>query len=269
MNFEKIKTSIANASILTLLEVAASVLSITVLLLGQIAYSVMLAFVSALFLLLQRRFSRHGDADRDAVEMIENITSALGKYSSLASCALASIPPSAIFYEDARKAFRTYIYSGDVSVIDAIGRKYDSDVLDESMHVISGSLSSGASALDALAEIKSRFEEERSRTPSAGKLQGMDSVAAIGVQVFFPLFAGISAKIMGMVSSAAPGFSTPTKIFAIVVGFYIAYSAASLSRHGSRKSSGVLSSVASSSFSAMLALLVFRSSMLLGQIMLR
>ncbi|MGC8622450.1 MAG: hypothetical protein ACP5SJ_03415 [Candidatus Micrarchaeia archaeon] len=203
------------------------------------------------------------------MEMLENLLPCLGRSSNLEYCTLSSLHPSFPFSRSLRKAFGVYKYSGDTSRIEEAGKSYDSELLQESMHVIAESLRTGSSAFEALSEIKSRFDEEKRSTPSIGRLQGMDSVTAIGIQIFFPIFAGISANIIGIISYGAYSFVVLSKFFALAVGFYIAHSAASFSRHSAGKGKSTMQVFASSLLSVMVALLAFRSSMLLGKIMLR
>jgi|GEM_PF-2813466 len=238
-------------------------------LLSDLLVSMLFAISATAAFLFGKKLSHVQDVDHSTMELIENMLSRPNVSISLSERIIESIPPDSAFSEEMKNAIAVYRYSGSTAALKAVAAKYNSEPLKEAVYAMAHSLESGAPVAEMLSEIKFQFEEEKSKALGTGKLRGMDSIVNIGVLVFFPMFAGISVNIINITSSISSMSLSNVSVLVAVIGFYVASAAATLSKYGPGIERSVKLKASNSSFMIMLALLVFRSSMVLGRVMLR
>jgi len=239
-------------------------------LIGNIAIDVvafgLLCFV---YLSTKKGFTDVRRIDADTFSLIRNIRLNYRRGASAKVVLLKSIGTSFVFGKDLSLAVNTYFRSGDANFSFAGLKKYKSAIFEESISMIKDYAERGADIgkrLEDMAAFSESLEKQQLR--SHGSFTNAFSVVRMGSVLFFPMFAGISYRIIAFSASMGLSGSIASQSIIPIILFYIVVS--NVIGSVSFYSGAAINVVASNaSLCAGGALLVFSATSLAALFMLR
>ena len=248
---------------------ALSLLSILASIVDRIAYSIPAMSVSAAVLLIYVALWRGGGGiGGEITQFISNLSYTSKNQKSVIAVLRSSLDPKFGFYDEFSRAIKEYEYSGSLAPLHSLARGYRNSYLAEAVQAIGDSLENGGDLHFQMVELERKMEEIKKKEFSTAKMQGLDSMVKMGAVVFFPIFAGISIEITRITSTIGGATGPSTFLLSIALMFYIASVNNTIVRNLER-GGRMLRAAAFSSVQISAALMLFRLSTVIGNMLLR